>query len=143
MKDGKGFIKEYDYYGDLIFEGEYLKGERNGKGKEFENDDIEFIEEEYIFKSDMEYDNCYTYDGIFVNKNKNLIELIIDKYKESDCKLKFEGQYLNGEINGKGKEYYDNGNLKFEGEYLNGERNGKGKIYDNGKLIFEGEFFDG
>ena len=30
-------------------------------------------------------------------------------------------------MNGKGKEYYDNGKLKFEGEYLNGERNGKGK----------------
>ena len=40
----------------------------------------------------------------------------------------FEGEYLNGERNGKGKEYdYDNGKLEFEGEYLNGERNGKGK----------------
>ena len=34
-------------------------------------------------------------------------------------------------INGKGniKEFYDNGKLKYEGEYLNGERNGKGKEY--------------
>ena len=31
-----------------------------------------------------------------------------------------EGEYLNGKRNGKGKEYYDNGDLKFEGEYLNG-----------------------
>ena len=30
---------------------------------------------------------------------------------------------------GKIKEYYDNGNIKFEGEYLTGERNGKGKKY--------------
>ena len=37
--------------------------------------------------------------------------------------LIFEGEYLNGERNGKGKEYYYNGNLEFEGEYLNGERN--------------------
>ena len=37
---------------------------------------------------------------------------------------------------GKGniKEYYDNGKLEYEGEYLNGERNGKGKKYFyNGK----------
>ena len=34
----------------------------------------------------------------------------------------FEGEYLNGQRNGKGKEYYSNGKLKFEGEYLNGER---------------------
>ena len=33
--------------------------------------------------------------------------------------IKFEGEYLNGENNGKGKEYYQNHILKFEGEYLN------------------------
>jgi len=54
----------------------------------------------------------------------------------------FEGQYLNGERNGLGKEYYDNGKLKFEGEYLKGKRNGKGKeFYDNDKLEFEKEYF--
>ena len=49
----------------------------------------------------------------------------------SDGELKFEGEYLNGKRNGKGKEYYSkkyfNNDLEFEGEYLNGERNGKGK----------------
>ena len=48
---------------------------------------------------------------------------------------------MNGEIwNGKGKEYYSNGKLKFEGKYLNGKRNGKGKEYDiyNSKLKIEG-----
>ena len=30
--------------------------------------------------------------------------------------------YLNKKRNGKGKEYYENGELKFEGEYLNGEK---------------------
>jgi len=38
--------------------------------------------------------------------------------------LIFEGEYLNGERNGKGKEYHDNGELFFEGEFLNG----KGKV---------------
>ena len=35
--------------------------------------------------------------------------------------------------------------MKFEGEYLNGLRNGKGKEYDinSGKLTFEGEYFEG
>ena len=49
--------------------------------------------------------------------------------------------------NGKGyiKEYYEEGKLKFEGEYLNGERNGKGKEYNayDGKLRFEGEYLNG
>ena len=33
--------------------------------------------------------------------------------------LIYEGEYLNGEKNGKAKEYYFNGKLFFEGEYLN------------------------
>jgi len=33
------------------------------------------------------------------------------------------------------------GNLIYEGEYLNGERNGKGKEYNNNfNLIFEGDY---
>ena len=35
LKEGKGYIKEYnDFDVTLIFEGEYLYGEKNGKGKE-------------------------------------------------------------------------------------------------------------
>ena len=34
----------------------------------------------------------------------------------------FEGEYLNGKRNGKGKEYDFNGKLKFEGEFLNGTK---------------------
>jgi len=37
-------------------------------------------------------------------------------------KLIFEGEYLNGQRNGKGKEYYENETLKFEGEYFNGKK---------------------
>ena len=61
----------------------------------------------------------------------------------------FEGEYLNGERNGKGKEYLLSPFvldpiLIYEGEYLNGKRNGKGKEYDSkGILIFEGEYLNG
>jgi len=45
-----------------------------------------------------------------------------------DGKLIFEGEYLDGDKNGKVKEYnVYNGKLEFEGEYLKGKRNGKGK----------------
>ena len=51
--------------------------------------------------------------------------------------LKFEGEYINGERNGKGKGYDFDGRLRFVGEYLNGKSNGKGKEYDkDGKLRF-------
>ena len=66
---------------------------------------------------------------------------ISKEYSINSDKLIFEGEYLNGKRNGKGKEYYRNGKLLFEGEYLNGKRNGKGKeYYDSGKVVFEGEY---
>ena len=65
----------------------------------------------------------------------------------------YEGEFLNGKKNGKGKEYYNQNILAFEGEYLNGKRNGKGKEYYNkrdddyddesNKLKFEGEYING
>ena len=47
--------------------------------------------------------------------------------------LEFEGEYLNGKRNGKGKEYYNNCELKFEGQYLNDKKYGEIKeYYENG-----------
>ena len=35
VKNGKGKVREYNDIGELIFEGEYLNGRRNGKGIEY------------------------------------------------------------------------------------------------------------
>ena len=51
--------------------------------------------------------------------------------------MEYEGEYLKGEKNGKGKIYYSNGNILFDGDYLNGKKNGKGKEYNSyGNLEF-------
>jgi len=43
-----------------------------------------------------------------------------------------------------GKEYYKNGKLKYEGEFLDGKLNGKRKeFFQNGKIKFNGEFLNG
>ena len=55
----------------------------------------------------------------------------------------YKGDYLNGEKNGKGKEYDAYDRLIFEGDYLNGVRNGKGKVYYCVRLLFEGECLNG
>ena len=62
--------------------------------------------------------------------------------KDYNKKLKFEGGYLNGERNGKGKEFYDNGNHVFEVEYLNGKIIGEIKEFKNGELVYIGECSD-
>ncbi len=119
-----GYGKEYDSHDDeLLYEGEFINGKRNGKGKEYIYDKLKF-------------------EGQYLNGLKN------GKIKEFDTLdnsgLIFEGEYLNGEKIGQGKEYYK-GKLIFEGEYLEGRRwNGKGKEY-NGKdeIIYDGEYLKG
>ena len=44
------------------------------------------------------------------------------EYNGYDDILIFEGEYLKGKRNGKGKEYWYNGKLKFEGQYLNNKK---------------------
>ena len=51
----------------------------------------------------------------------------------------FELEYLNGQINGKGKLYYNNGFLIFEGECLYDWKR-KGKSYVKNRLEYEGEY---
>ena len=79
LKEGKGLIKEYTFSGDLIFEGPYLNGLRNGKGKEYDNRKLVF-------------------EGEYLNGERNR------KGKEySDDQLIYKGEYLNGLRNGKEK----------------------------------------
>ena len=142
LKNGKGFIKKYSDNGIYVdFEGEYLNGEKNGKGKQFyyAYDELEF---------EGEYLNGEKWTGKYYNKNNTQIYELKDgkgfiKEYHSFINVKFEGEYLNGEKNRKGKEYNKLGELKFEGEYINGKREGIGKEYDENKLVFEGEYKNG
>ena len=138
-RNGKG--KEFGNEGRVIFEGEYLNGKRHGKGKEFYNDGKLLSEGEFLDGKDW---NIKQYD-----KNGNVINELKEgkgymyEFNQFD-EIIFKGEYLNGERNGKGKEFFDNDILIFEGEYLNGERNGKGKKYSfYGELLAEGEYLYG
>ena len=66
---------------------------------------------------------------------QKIMEIDIENYKN------ISEIYIIDEINGKRKEYLKKNNqLIFEGEYLNGKRNGKGKEYhDNWIIKYEGE----
>ena len=54
---------------------------------------------------------------------------------DDDGKLMYEGDYLNGEKNGQGKEYNNSGKLVFEGQYLEGKK--LNWIYENGECVIE------
>ena len=55
--------KEYDYDGSLIYEGEFLNRERNGKGKEYYKNGELLFEGEYL-------------DGMRNGKGKNIIKMV-------------------------------------------------------------------
>ena len=98
LKNGKGFVKEYEF-GQLIYEGEYLNGERNGKGKEYRKGELTF---------EGEYLKSKRWNG----KGKEYF--VLDE-------LIYEGEYLNGKKwNGKGKESVL-GYPVFNGVYSNGK----------------------
>jgi len=160
--DAKRKVKEYDKdNGNLLFEGEYLNRKRNGKGKEYDKYGILLFKGEYL--------NGDRWNGKGYNGSNNIVyELqngkgVVKEYYFVLNKLKIKVEYLNGKKNGKGKEYYEEGELFFEGEYINGKRwngkfynginnivyeikNGKGfikKYYDSICLKFEGEYLKG
>ena len=43
-----GMEKEYNSYGNIIYEGEYINGEINGKGKEYDDNGTLQFEGEYL-----------------------------------------------------------------------------------------------
>ena len=128
--------KIYDSYGRLIYEGELLKGKKNGIGKEYVS---EGTKSKLIF------------EGEYLNGERRKGK----EYDDYNGKLIFEGEYLNGERR-KGKEYTNDGELIFEGDYLNDfkiiDKNDQyqkfkgGLIYKynlRGDLLFEGQYLDG
>ena len=144
IKNGNGRVKEYFPNRNIMYENEYKKGKKEGKGTEYHSNGC--------IKFNGEYKNDKKWNGIgFNNKNELIYELkdgkgYVYEYDDIFENIIFEGEYINGERNGKGKEYekYDGKTLIFEGEYKDGQRNGKGKKYYSGVFIkYEGEYSKG
>ena len=124
--DKNGIAKEYGIYDDkLIYEGEYLNGERNRIGKEYNND------RRIIF--DGEYKKGKRWNGLIQGFRLKDGQRLVKEYINSKFGLNdviFLGEYLNVERNVNGNEYNIYGELIFKGEYLNGKKY-NGIVYDN------------
>ena len=157
-------IKEYNEDGELVFEGEYLNGERNGEGKEYYKSNKLKFEGNYLNgkingkgKEYYFHDSTLFFDGEYLYGYKKSGKLFIEEHLEYEGDFLFDkkwhgkGYDREGNIiyeliygNGKVEEYNEEGNLIYESEYLNGKRNGEGKeFYNDVKLQFEGEYLNG
>ena len=156
--------KEYDDNGKLVFEGEYLNGQKNGKGKEYWNNAKLKFEGEYLndkrngYVKEYDYTGQFKFESIYINGKRNG-----EGFLYSNNNVIFSGKFINNNIwegkrfdeynnilyelkDGIGliKEYDESGNLEFEGQYSHGQKIGKGKEYNNyGDIKFEGEFLYG
>ena len=62
------------------------------------------------------------------------------KLYDEDGKLRYEGNFVDGNFNGKGIFYYNNGD-RYEGNFVDGKCEGKGEIYyKDGKILYDGDF---
>jgi len=114
----------------LIFEGDYRNGKRNWKGREYHSNGVIKFEGEYL--------NGRKWNGeIYRDNGLKDFEIKNGVYKYND-RSKFVGEYFDGERwNGKVYEYDCNGKLIFEYQYLNGRIDGIGREYNpNGGIKF-------
>lgn len=128
---GQRFAKyEYDYRISILsYEGIFKDFKRNGKGIR------------YVMHGSLDnLTNCEITSGEFygsayypageVKKFKDFVLILEGKFDEDG--------------DGKGIEYYPNGNVKYKGEFERHRYHGDGVLYDeNGKEIYDGEWENG
>jgi hypothetical protein len=117
LRDGEGKLYEDN---TLIYEGAFVRGLREGKGKAYKDNTV--------------------YEGPFVKDVKEGEGKIYDAYRT----LIFEGTFRNDKKNGYGKQYNKYGKLQYEGEFRNDMRHGYGRLYheDGITSYYQGEFVE-
>lgn len=108
-----GMMTEYHDTGEVIAEGEYIEGEEEGPW--------------LVMNGEMRE------EGEFSMGERSGVW----KYFFPDGSLSFEGEFIDGNPNGKHVYYYDNGKVRDEIEYVMGIKQGEWKQFDSeGNLEF-------
>jgi hypothetical protein len=164
-----GELKIFD---EIIYSGEWIDGEFNGKGLLYLSKNNEFKYEgnfeNNLFSGfgKLSYDNpkeySYFYEGNFKkskfegkgnfilikneNNNDNDYDNDNDNYQKNNnilSKEEYKGLWKNGLPNGNGKYIWKNGNI-YEGNYEDGKKKGFGKLtFNSGISFFEGMWSNG
>ena len=93
----------------------------------------------FDFKPQIIYDNGNYYKGDIVNGLSHGKGILYGK----DRKIKYEGEFINGQAEGFGNYYYENGE-SYIGQWKNDLKHGKGILYyKNGEIKYEGDFIKG
>ena len=155
LPDGKG--KLYNKNGELIYEGYFVKGIQEGKGRKITKNEYyngNFIEGKMYGEGEIYFkDGNMKYIGEFVNDKKegkgkyffsNREFFFIENRKKFYLEKGdyYIGHWLNDTMNGKGKIYLNDGRIKYEGDFVNNKFQGHGKyMFESGKYYI-GQFFN-
>ena len=59
-------------------------------------------------------------------------------------KIHYKGKWRNGLFDGRGTDHWDNGKIEYEGEWRDGKPDGEGTFYDaDGNAVYEGQWING
>ena len=145
-KNGKKNGKSKGWYYSEEYVDDYLHGEKSGDGLK----EIYYFGEKSDILNTVIKNNCIyfndikEYEGELSEDNKKNGKGI-EFYKNGN--KRYEGMFINGKHSGEGIEYFENGNIKYKGEYdNNGEYSGYGIEYEENKkeqIIYKGNFLGG
>ena len=129
IKNGKGML--YNHKGNIIFNGDYINGKRNGIVYEYyeKNENINInIPSENI--------PLLKYEGKYIDDEKNGLGKEYQYDENNEPVLIFEGIFKNGnKWEGNAKEYYKiPDKLTFDGEYKEGQK-WKGNFYEYSNIM--------
>lgn len=141
----EGYVILVNEQGEMVYEGEFAKGKCNGQGTVYQKQKKRYVgklvDNEYEDEKGKYYDDQerLLYEGGFI---KGVYEGEGFLYNPITGNYRAQGTFKNGELNGQGIEYYEDGSIQREGTYLYGRLNGEGVSYYEGSNIreYEGEF---
>jgi antitoxin component YwqK of YwqJK toxin-antitoxin module len=131
----------------LLYDGDWKRGEKHGKGVENYYNRNSSLDRKYIgnFKNGYRsgegkvyklQNNELFYEGTFKNG------IIVKGKKYRNGHIVYEGSFSKNKANGNGKLYAENRFCIYDGKFKDGKKNGKGKLYSEstGKKLYEGNF---
>ena len=143
-----GFIKEYTFYGKLRSCGFSKPNKKDSKYDEYYKTRETYGIFDYIpqhtcwegFAQKYEDNGLFNYIGQMRGIDQNGYGIMFNQ----EIKIKYEGIFVRGLLEGRKEKVYYRGNLVYKGNMKRGQHNGYGKEFNkNGRLIYAGKFVNG
>jgi hypothetical protein len=148
--NGQKGLFEFKFDDENTFNGKYkkgvddgiMRGKWSGKKLEIQNSTLDNDPKDIGEFKKIQYESGSSYEGYVLNGQRHGYGVYSTWNGITE-----EGEFMNGELNGKGKKTYidiDNPDLMgtriYEGEFKDGKLNGMGKYTSGSGDVYEGEF---